>query len=118
METAVIMGNDKVKDDLLYIANLIENEHGELKIRNGTLVGKNDSSIHNNHAIVDKIHENMGLLATIFMKEGSDYRRISTNILTEEGDRAVNTFLGSNHIAYQSLRVGERFSGATTIFGK
>jgi len=118
METATIMGYDKLRDDMLYFENLIENQYGTLRLRNRMLVSENDSSIHYDYTLVDRMYENMGgALTTIFVREGSDYRRVTTNIRDNEGKRMVDTHLGNTHVAFSSMQAGERFYGTANIFG-
>jgi hypothetical protein len=57
-------------------------------------------------------------VATIFVKDNNDFRRISTNLLDNSGNRAVNTFLGSNDSAFKVVNEGQGYVGNTMIFGK
>lgn len=59
-----------------------------------------------------------GSVATIFKKEGDDFRRIATSLTKEDGTRAVGTFLGKNHPGYRYLIVGEPYVGKANLFGK
>ena len=57
-------------------------------------------------------------VATIFVKAGNDYVRISTSLKTEQGARAIGTVLAKDHPAQQVLAQGESYIGKAILFGK
>ena len=120
METAFIMGQDKLEGDIMYFENLIFNEYGQLSLRDGQLVGLKDTLIlplGYQYDVVDRISADIGIVATVFAKEGNDYRRISTSIIDETGNRVVDTFLGKKSAAYSSINFGRDYCGNAVILG-
>ncbi|MEJ6006687.1 Cache 3/Cache 2 fusion domain-containing protein [Paucibacter sp. AS339] len=71
-----------------------------------------------NFEAVDRFSRNTGGAATIFMRKGDDFLRISTSLKKENGERAVGTLLGTAHPAYRKLMEGQAFVGKAVLFGK
>jgi len=69
-----------------------------------------------NYAIVDKIKNMMGCTATIFVKNGSGFIRINTNVI-KDGKRAIGTKLDPNGKAIKAITSGESFYGVVDILG-
>ncbi|MEF7613216.1 Cache 3/Cache 2 fusion domain-containing protein [Aquincola sp. MAHUQ-54] len=67
---------------------------------------------------VDRFQALTGGVATVFLREGEDFRRISTSLRKENGDRAMGTLLGTAHPAYKVLNAGQPYTGRATLFGK
>jgi len=118
LKTAVLMGKEKIKGDIESFKLMIKDEHGDLRLRNGDLVDQQGNSITHNYEIVDKASEMMNILATIFISDQSDFRRITTSIKDDSGNRAVDTFLGNKSAAYPNIREGKEYIGNTVILGK
>ncbi|MDM0018704.1 methyl-accepting chemotaxis protein [Variovorax saccharolyticus] len=59
-----------------------------------------------------------GANATVFAAEGEDFRRITTSVKKENGERAIGTLLDRKSAAYALLRQGQRFVGRVTLFGR
>jgi len=59
-----------------------------------------------------------GSVATIFVKVGDDFLRLTTSLAREDGTAAVGTFLGKNHPGYAKLLAGESFQGQARLFGR
>lgn len=71
-----------------------------------------DYVLNGNNELPDKIKELTGCSATVFMGD----TRVSTNILTDDGSRAVGT--GLHGTAYDPVfRKGQSYRGETMIFG-
>lgn len=70
-----------------------------------------------NFMLVDKLTELMGGTATLFSRSGDDFVRISTNVKTADGKRAVGTKLDPNGNAIKSVLKGEAFYGVVDILG-
>ena len=67
---------------------------------------------------VDRFLAATGGVATIFAREGEDFRRVTTSLRKENGDRAMGTLLDRAHPAYARLSAGEPYSGRASLFGK
>ncbi|MCQ1855223.1 methyl-accepting chemotaxis protein [Neorhizobium galegae] len=70
------------------------------------------------YELVDRTASAIGGVATVFEKRGSEYVRISTNLKTEKGERAVGTKLAADHPAQPFLARGEAYFGPAVLFGK
>jgi len=118
LQTAVMMGKEKIKGDIASFKSMVKQEYGELRLQNDELVDQQDNSIQYHYEIVDSASEIMDIVATIFIKDKDDYRRITTSIKDASGKRAVDTFLGSKSAAYPSIQAGKDFIGNAVILGK
>lgn len=65
---------------------------------------------------VDEVKKKVGGTATLFVKEGDEFVRITTNVLKDDGTRAVGTTLARNK-AYEANMKGEEFCGDVEILG-
>jgi methyl-accepting chemotaxis protein len=71
-----------------------------------------------NFTIPDQFSAETGAGATIFIKRGDDFVRISTSVKKENGERAVGTLLDRSHAGYQSLVNGQSYIGLAQLFGQ
>jgi cache 3/cache 2 fusion protein len=76
------------------------------------------TKIDNNFDLVDDVVKQMGGTATIFVKSGDDYVRVSTNVKKDDGSRAIGTVLDPNGKAIVSIKKNEAFFGDVDILGK
>ncbi len=72
--------------------------------------------LNNNYDLVDDIKKQTGATATIFVKSGDDFVRVSTNVLTPEGKRGVGTALARAK-AYEAVSHGDGFCGDVDVLG-
>jgi len=72
--------------------------------------------INNNFDVVDAVRKQHGATATVFVKDGDELVRVSTNVLTPEGKRGVGTVLARN-AAYEALIKGRQFCGTIDVLG-
>ena len=56
-------------------------------------------------------------MATIFVRKGNDFARISTSLKKEDGGRAIGTMLGESHPAHKKLLGGDNYHGIARLFG-
>ncbi len=108
----------KLKGDINSINNYIEKYYGKILLKDNVLIDKNGLAILNNYDMVDAVKNELNVYATIFKKEGDDFVRISTNILKEDGNRAVGTKLGKQSAAYKPVTEGKLFIGEANILNK
>jgi methyl-accepting chemotaxis protein-2 (aspartate sensor receptor) len=66
----------------------------------------------------DRFTARSGATATIFVKNGDDYVRVSTSVKKENGERAVGTQLDRAHPGYARLQAGKTYTGMVTLFGR
>ncbi len=69
-------------------------------------------------SIPDRFTERTGVTATIFVRSGEDFVRISTSLKKETGERAIGTVLDRAHPAYALLSAGKGYRGLAQLFGK
>ena len=75
-----------------------------------------ERKINNNYDVVDAVRKAHGATATVFVKDGDEFVRVSTNVLTPEGKRGVGTQLARNK-AYEAVSKGEQFCGPIDVLG-
>ncbi|KAA9385962.1 methyl-accepting chemotaxis protein [Neorhizobium galegae] len=116
---------DTAKDDarkairtmsLLYDLEL---DGAKTEIRDGAVIRVSQAEgAVKDHDMVDRTASAIGGVATLFEKKGTDYVRVSTNVKTEKGERAVGTKLAAEHPAQPFLARGEAYFGPAVLFGK
>ena len=67
---------------------------------------------------VDRFTAASGAVATILVRSGDDFIRISTSLRNDKGERVVGTALPSEHPALAKLLSGEEYTGHAKLFGK
>jgi len=100
--------------------------NGNAELGKYTTVGKenlpdlilNNKEQANSVEIVDRVKSVTQSTATIFVKRGEDFVRISTNVITDNGARAVGTLLDPKGKAYAAIKQGNPFYGVVDILGK
>ncbi len=70
-----------------------------------------------NFDLVDGVTSVMGGTATLFVRDHSNFVRISTNVTTDNGTRAVGTTLNPHGKAIAALSSGKSFYGVVDILG-
>lgn len=75
----------------------------------------NGQPLYNDFALVDMIGNQTKAKATIFQKFDSGYVRISTNVLKEDGQRAVNTYIPNTSPVIQKIERGETYVGRAFV---
>jgi methyl-accepting chemotaxis protein len=80
-------------------------------LRNGTV------DINLNFAIPDNFTDLTGVYATVFVRSGDEFIRITTSHKKENGDRAIGTTMDHAHPAYPLILEGKSYAGAATLFG-
>jgi methyl-accepting chemotaxis protein len=68
-----------------------------------------------NFAMVDHVKELAGGTATLFAWDGTNFIRITTNVLKPDGSRAVGTVLDPKGKAFAALTRGQSFHGVVDI---
>ncbi len=77
-----------------------------------------DADMNLDFTLPDKFTALTQVTATVFVKSGDDFVRISTSLKKEDGSRAVGTALDRAHPGYARLMAGESYSGMAILFGK
>ena len=92
-------------------------EKFELDVQAGMLKGWG-MLLNNDFSEVDTFHRTNGGVATIFMRKGDDFERVSTSLKKEDGERAMGTLLARAHPAYPLMLDGKTYTGRAVLFGK
>src|ERR1041385_1192589 len=85
------------------------------RTENGKLVF-GETVVNDNHTVVDQVKEIGGGTATIFQLQGEEFVRVTTNVPSPNGGRAVGTKLARN-AAYAANINGKGFRGRVEILG-
>ncbi len=67
--------------------------------------------------MVDRVKEIAGGTATLFAWNGSEFIRVTTNVLKPDGSRAVGTVLDARGKAFAALSKGQAYRGVVDILG-
>ena len=110
-----IQSKEKLKGDINGLKKYIEFEYGDLSYKGGQLQDNKGNSISKKYEILDEVKNDFSDVATIFVKDNSDFTRIATNVLDETGSRMDGTKLDTTMESYKSLINGNSYTGRTTI---
>ena len=80
-------------------------------------ITNNGIILNNNFDFVDNYTKIKGSTATIFVRMGDDFVRVSTSLKRLDGTRTIGTFLGKNSPAYESIMQGKKYFGDAYLFG-
>jgi methyl-accepting chemotaxis protein len=70
-----------------------------------------------NFQIADHFTGLTGAVATVFVRDGDDFVRVSTSLKNDKGARAIGTLLSHEHPGYQAVLAGKSYIGLATLFG-
>ena len=71
-----------------------------------------------NFVLVDRVKELTGCTATLFVRSGASFVRVSTNVLKADGSRAIGTNLDPSGRAFSAIQAGRPFYGVVDILGR
>ncbi|MDC7701738.1 methyl-accepting chemotaxis protein [Vogesella indigofera] len=74
--------------------------------------------LNNNHDLAGEFAVRSGNPASVLVKEGDDFYRVSTSLLTADGRRAVGSKLERSSPVYERLSRGMPFQGKVVMFDK
>ncbi|MCF4995616.1 HAMP domain-containing protein [Pseudomonas syringae] len=72
--------------------------------------------LNNNFKGVDDFKQMTAGVATVFVRSGEDFIRVSTNVTKQDGTRAIGTVLDHANPAYARLMAGQSFVGRSLLF--
>jgi len=109
-------------------ANFAYRFNGSFAVDDGNLVQIGDhmtptvtcgqQQLNLDFSIPDQFTAHTKANATVFVKMGDNFLRITTSVKGADGKRAVGTLLDRSHPAYRCLMQGQSYTGYATIFGK
>ncbi len=103
------ISDEKIEFDFIDPATGVK----EIIFLNKWMLGGKD--IHNRYDFVDKILSHLGSTATIFQKTERGYVRISTNVMTDEENRAVGTVIPLDSPIAKTIETGESYFGRAYV---
>ena len=72
--------------------------------------------LNNDFQQVDEFKQMTAGVATVFVRSGDDFIRISTSLTKQDGSRAIGTQLDRQHPAYAKLMAGQNYVGRAVLF--
>ncbi|WP_017901780.1 methyl-accepting chemotaxis protein [Pseudomonas asplenii] len=77
-----------------------------------------DSLLNNDFSEVDEFKQMTAGVATLFVRSGDDFIRVSTSLTKQDGSRAIGTLLDHQHPAYAKLMAGQSYVGRALLFDR
>ncbi|WP_288376378.1 methyl-accepting chemotaxis protein [Pseudomonas sp. L7] len=77
-----------------------------------------DQLMNNDFRVVDEFQQMTAGIATLFVRSGDDFVRITTNLKKQDGSRAIGTQLDRQHPAYAKLLAGQMYVGRALLFDR
>ena len=74
--------------------------------------------LNNNFTEVDEFKQMSGGVATVFVRSGDDFIRVSTSLTKQDGSRAIGTVLDRQGPAYQRVLNGQVYIGRAVLFDR
>ncbi|MEB0227709.1 methyl-accepting chemotaxis protein [Pseudomonas sp. 10S4] len=74
--------------------------------------------LNNNFKEVDEFKQMTAGVATLFVRSGEDFIRVSTSLSKQDGSRAIGTLLDHAHPAYARLMAGQSYVGRALLFDR
>ncbi|WP_455920766.1 methyl-accepting chemotaxis protein [Pseudomonas putida] len=78
----------------------------------------NGKPLNNDFREVDDFRQMTAGVATVFVRKGDDFVRISTSLTKQDGSRAIGTLLDHQHPAYSRLLAGQNYVGRALLFDR
>jgi methyl-accepting chemotaxis protein len=77
-----------------------------------------DKVLNLDFSIPDDFLARSGAIATVFVRTGDDFVRVTTSLKKQDGSRAIGTLLDRKGPAYAPIFAGNSYTGLATLFGK
>ncbi|TRX50651.1 helix-turn-helix domain-containing protein [Fulvivirga sp. M361] len=74
-----------------------------------------DQQVHYDNHMVDQIQEKTSSTSTVFQKIPQGFLRISTNVLKNDGSRAINTYIPSYSPVVKTVEQGKTYQGIAFV---
>ena len=117
LDTALTMGARALTGYKYLLEATVREHYGNLRLINNHLVDKNGNSIANDSSVVDYVAKAVDTQASISVREGNNFRRVTTTLTDDTGRRDVGTVLRQDNLALAPLLRGETFLERTYIRG-
>lgn len=118
-ETVDAAYKESLIGSLNVLVGSIKSEFGYLGLNEkGELIDQVGMPISGRYDIVDEVSRQLGIVATVFTKDGDSFIRTITSVKDLNGKKALGTPLDTNSEAYKALIKNEEFIGNSVIFEK
>lgn len=107
----------KLSGDVKAGRDYIKVHYGNLDMAENHLVDLKKVPIDNRFELVDEITEKLNVVATLFVKDGDDFKRVVTSIRNDKGERIIGTKLGHASAAFIPIQRKETYYGEAKILG-
>ena len=97
---------------------LDSNAHVRVGGRDTPTLRVGNSAINNDNSIVDDFTRLSEAVATVFVRDGDDFVRISTSVLNDKRERAIGTLMDRTHPAYARLMNDQTYVGLAILYGR
>ncbi|MFP4515955.1 MAG: Cache 3/Cache 2 fusion domain-containing protein [Desulfovibrionales bacterium] len=106
---------DRLDSVDMTITNQVTKEQQTVRVPKLKLRGDEEHTVSMDFEIVDGVQNMVGGTATIFQVLPGKLLRVSTNVLTLDGNRAVGTYIPEDSPVYQTVMRGETFRGKAFV---
>ena len=93
------------------------NAYGTISLKDNILIDGAGMPITSEDKVIDILGSELNVYATLFVKTNQGLMRVSTNILDDEGEKALNTYLDPSNAAYDFVTQGHEYTGHAKILG-
>jgi methyl-accepting chemotaxis protein len=107
--------NQELAKNYLETAATLLESYGGVSLTEDELWSINDKTVSNDHSFVDIIAGLTNANVTIFKKQSDGFKRISTSVLGDNGNRAVGTVVPNSSEVCQAISNGEHFYGRAIV---
>jgi len=108
----------KVDGDLHAARLYLSRDFGQLGLQSGKLIDAQGRSVAGNTEMPDAISRDLGLLFSLFARDGANFVRVATSVRDADGQRQLGTRLGASSAAHDPLMRGERYVGESDVLGQ
>jgi methyl-accepting chemotaxis protein-2 (aspartate sensor receptor) len=75
-------------------------------------------ALNNEVTLIDQFSSSAHVVATLFVRDGQDFVRVTTSLKKDDGSRAVGTSLDHAHPAFPLLLAGKSYGGPAVLFDR
>ena len=108
----------KVDGDLRAARLYLSRDFGQLGLQSGKLIDAQGRSVEGNTEMPDAISRDLGLVFSLFARDGANFVRVATSVRDADGQRQLGTRLGASSAAHDPLMRGERYVGESDVLGE
>ncbi len=118
--------HDSLRESTQRLAGLFEKRFNGLTLQAGTSIPVagvatpalllDGQALNNDFSEVDEFRQMTAGVATVFVRSGDDFVRISTSLTKQDGSRAIGTLLDRQSPAYGRIMAGQPYVGRALLF--